>query len=32
MELFSFGFLVCMLSGIVCFWFFGKCVDWFEKI
>ena len=29
MELFSFGFLACLVSGFLCFW---KCVDWFEKI
>lgn len=32
MELFTIGFAVCVLSGIGCFWFFKKCVDWFEKI
>ncbi len=31
-ELFSFGFLVCVLSGLACFWLFMKCVDWFENI
>lgn len=32
MDLFSIGFLVCILSGAGCFWFFYKCIDWFEKI
>ncbi len=32
MDLFSIGFVVCTLSGIACFWFFFKCIDWFEKI
>ena len=32
MELFSFGFLACLVSGFLCFWLFWKCVDWFEKI
>lgn len=32
MELFTFGFLVCLLSGFACFWLFYKCIDWFEKI
>lgn len=26
----SFGFL-CVV-GVACYWFFFKCVDWFEKI
>ncbi len=29
-ELLSFG-LMCMV-GLACYWFFFKCVDWFEKI
>lgn len=32
MDLFTFGFAVCILSGVVCFGFFYKCIDWFEKI
>ena len=32
MELFSYGFLACLVSGVLCFWLFWKCVDWFEKI
>ena len=32
MELFSFGFLACLVSGVLCFWLCWKCVDWFEKI
>lgn len=32
MDLFSFGFLECILSGAACFWLFFKCIDWFEKI
>ena len=31
MELFSFGFLACLVSGFLCFWLFWKCVDWLEK-
>lgn len=31
MELFTFDFLICLLSGLACFWLFFKCVDWFEK-
>lgn len=26
------SFIFCCLSGVVCFWLFYKCVDWFEKI
>ena len=29
-EFLSFGFL-CVV-GVACYWFFFKCVDWFEKI
>lgn len=32
MDFISIGFLVCILSGLACFWFFFKCIDWFEKI
>ncbi len=32
MDLISVGFLVCVMSGAVCFWLFYKCIDWFEKI
>lgn len=32
MELFTIGFAVCMLMGIGCFCFLGKCIDWFENI
>ena len=32
MDLFSIGFLVCVLSGIACFALFAKCIDWFENI
>ena len=32
MEIFSLGFLVCLLLGIGCFWLFWKCIDWFDKI
>lgn len=32
MELFSIGFLVCILSGVICFGLFLKCIDWFDKI
>lgn len=32
MTVFTLGFLLCMLSGFACFWFFSKCIDWFEKI
>lgn len=32
MEFDVLGFMVCLLSGIVCFWLFFKCIDWFEKI
>lgn len=32
MGLFSIGFLVCILSGVVCFSLFLKCIDWFNKI
>ena len=32
MDLFTIGFAICMLSGLVCFWLFFKCIDWFEKI
>ena len=31
MELFTMGFLICLLSGFACFWLFYKCIDWFEK-
>ena len=24
------GFLICLLSGILCFWLFYKCIDWFD--
>lgn len=26
----SFGFLC--VAGVLCYWLFFKCVDWFEKI
>lgn len=26
----SFGFFC--VAGVACYWFFFKCVDWFEKI
>ena len=32
MESFAIGFVVCLLSGLGCFWLFWKCIDWFEKI
>lgn len=32
MELFTIGFVVCMLIGMNCFWLFEKCIDWFENI
>ncbi len=32
MEFLSVGFAVCLLSGLGCFYFFMKCVDWFEDI
>ena len=32
MEFDVVGFIICMLSGLGCFWFFFKCIDWFEKI
>ncbi len=32
MELFSIGFLICILSGVICFGLFLKCIDWFDKI
>lgn len=32
MELFSIGFLICLISGIACFWLFWKCIDWFENM
>lgn len=32
MDLFSIGFLVCIVSGILCFGLFYKCIDWFENI
>jgi len=25
-------FMICITSGLVCFWFFKKCIDWFENI
>jgi len=25
-------FMVCLLSGLLCFGLFKKCVDWFETI
>ncbi len=31
-ELVSIGFLVCLVSGIGCFWLFNKCVEWFDKM
>ncbi|CCZ82377.1 hypothetical protein HMPREF9449_02519 [Odoribacter laneus YIT 12061] len=30
MEILSFIFLCAV--GVLCYWFFFKCVDWFEKI
>jgi len=24
--------VILILAGFICFWFFFKCVDWFEKI
>lgn len=32
MDLFSLGFAVCTVSGVLCFWLFYKCIDWFEHI
>ena len=32
MELFTIGFVVCMLISMGCFWLFNKCIDWFENI
>lgn len=29
-EFLSFGFM-CIV-GVACYWFFFKCVDWFDKI
>ena len=26
------SFIFCLLSGLLAFWLFWKCVDWFEKI
>ena len=26
------SFLFLCAAGVVCYWFFFKCVDWFEKI
>ena len=24
--------IILSLTGVVCYWFFFKCIDWFEKI
>lgn len=32
MDLFSMGFVICLLSGLGCFWLFYKCINWFENI
>ncbi len=32
MELFTIGFVVCLLIGMSCFGLFEKCIDWFENI
>lgn len=32
MELFTVGFLICLLGGLAYFWLFYKCIDWFERI
>lgn len=32
MEFDVLGFAVCVLSGAAYFWFFYKCIDWFENI
>lgn len=32
MSMFLLGFAVCLLSGVICFGIFYKCIDWFEKI
>ena len=26
------SFIFCLASGLLCFWLFWKCVDWFENI
>ena len=26
------SFIFLCLTGVVCYWFFFKCIDWFEKI
>lgn len=31
MDLFTIGFVICLLSGIGCFWLFFKCIDWFDS-
>lgn len=31
-EMLSIGFAVCILSGLLAFWLFVKCADWFDKI
>ena len=31
MDLFTIVFAICLLSGIVCFWLFFKCIDWFAS-
>lgn len=31
MDLFTIGFVICLLSGIGCFWLFFNCIDWFDS-
>lgn len=31
MDLFTFGFAICLLSGLGCFGLFFKCIDWFDS-
>ena len=26
------SFIFLCLTGVVCYWFFFKCIDWFEKM
>lgn len=31
MDLLSIDFLICMLTGLLCFWLFIKSLEWFEQ-
>ena len=32
MELFTIGFALCVIGGLLCFALFAKLLDWFDKI